>query len=236
MAGRAGRHKGDRKGEGMNLFDIIGPVMVGPSSSHTAGAAKIGKIGGALLGEKISRAEIFFHGSFLATGKGHGTDKALVAGLLGMRLDDEKLPESFALAEQRGLDFAIKGIDLGDVHPNSVKLSLTGSNGKTLEMTASSVGGGSVRIYSLDGMDVSFSGDYPTLLIHSLDETGLVKEVASLLAHKAVNIAAMQLGRAKRGGNAVMVLECDQELPTELLAWLRKVEGILNVTYLSLKE
>ena len=108
----------------MNLLDIIGPVMVGPSSSHTAGAVKIGRVCHKLLAEKVVRADIYFHGSFLATGKGHGTDKAVVAGLLGMQVDDPAIPHSFEIAEREGLQFTLSGIDLGDVHPNSVKLEL----------------------------------------------------------------------------------------------------------------
>ena len=109
----------------MNLLDIIGPVMVGPSSSHTAGAVKIGNICRKLLGDTIKSAEIFFHGSFQATGKGHGTDKAIVAGLLGCAVDDIRIPDSFELAARQGLEFRIRGIDLGEAHPNSVKINLS---------------------------------------------------------------------------------------------------------------
>ena len=114
----------------MNLLDIVGPVMVGPSSSHTAGAVKIGNVCRKLLGEEVIEAKIFFHGSFLATGKGHGTDRAIVAGLLGWNVDDIRIPNSFQLAREAGLEFTIMGIDLGDVHPNSVKMYLTGKMGK----------------------------------------------------------------------------------------------------------
>ena len=198
----------------MNLLDIIGPVMVGPSSSHTAGAVKIGRVCHKLLAEKVVRADIFFHGSFLATGKGHGTDKAVVAGLLGMQVDDPAI--------------------LGDVHPNSVKLELTGESGRTLEVIAASIGGGRIEICEIDGLTANFSGDYPTLIVHNIDQPGHVTEVTSMLAHKSVNIATMQLYRASRGGNAVMVIECDQEIPADALKWLERMEGILKVTYLSL--
>ena len=177
----------------MNLLDIIGPVMVGPSSSHTAGAVKIGRVSRKLLAEEVKEAKIYFHGSFLATGKGHGTDKALIAGLLGMQVDDPAIPDSFRIAGERGMDFSLEGIDLGDVHPNSVKM-------------------------------------------HNIDQPGHVTEVTSMLAHKGVNIATMQLYRKSRGGSAVMVIECDQEVPKESLAWLERLEGILKVTYCSLVE
>lgn len=220
----------------MNLFDIIGPVMVGPSSSHTAGAVKIGNISRKLLGETPKEAKIYFHGSFLATGKGHGTDKALLAGLLGLAVDDPDIPKSFAIAKERGLSFSFGGIDLGDVHPNSVKLVLTGKDKRQLEITAASIGGGRVQITEIDGLSANFCGDYPTLIVHNLDQPGHVTEVTSMLAHKSINIATMQLYRSGRGGNAVMVIECDQEVPKEAIAWLSHLEGILKVTYLGLEE
>ena len=212
----------------MNLLDIIGPVMVGPSSSHTAGAVRIGRVSRKLLAEEVKEAKIYFHGSFLATGKGHGTDKALIAGLLGMQVDDPAIPDSFRIAEKRGMRFSLEGIDLGDVHPNSVKMNLTGISGRTLEVIAASIGGGRIQICELDGITANFSGDYPTLIVHNIDQPGHVTEVTSMLAHKGVNIATMQLYRKSRGGNAVMVIECDQEVPKESLAWLEHLEGILN--------
>lgn len=220
----------------MNLLDIIGPVMVGPSSSHTAGAVRIGRVSRKLLAEEVKEAKIYFHGSFLATGKGHGTDKALIAGLLGMQVDDPAIPDSFRIAEKREMRFSLEGIDLGDVHPNSVKMHLTGISGRTLEVIAASIGGGRIQICELDGITANFSGDYPTLIVHNIDQPGHVTEVTSMLAHKGVNIATMQLYRKSRGGNAVMVIECDQEVPKESLAWLERLEGILKVTYCSLVE
>ena len=218
----------------MNLLDIVGPVMVGPSSSHTAGAVKIGNVCRKLLGEEVKEARIFFHGSFLATGKGHGTDRAIVAGLLGWNVDDIRIPNSFQLAREAGLEFTIMGIDLGDVHPNSVKMYLTGKNGKTLEVVACSIGGGRIQICELDGMTAKFSGEYPTLIVNNIDQPGHVTEVTSMLGHKSVNIATMQLFRDSRGGNAVMVIECDQEVPQESIRWLERLEGIVKVTYFSL--
>ncbi len=218
----------------MNLFDIVGPVMVGPSSSHTAGAVRIGLVSLKLLGEKITEAEILFHGSFLATGKGHGTDRAIVAGLLGMSVDDARIPESLAEAEKRGLKITFGAVDLGeDAHPNSVRLVLTGESGRKLEVTASSVGGGRIMINQLDGLTTNFSGDYPTLIVHNLDQPGHVAEVTSMLHHKSVNIATMQLYRSHRGGSAVMVLECDQQVPEEGIRWLGNLEGVEKVTYYS---
>ncbi len=220
----------------MNLFDIVGPVMVGPSSSHTAGAVRIGHIGRRLLNEPVAKAEICLHGSFLATGKGHGTDRALIAGLLKMRTDDERIPDSFAWADRMGLVYSFGGIELRDAHPNSVLMKLTGTKGRYLEVVAASLGGGRIKVCEIDGVEANFCGDYPTLIVRNQDQPGHVAEVASMLAHKSVNIATMQLYRDKRGGNAVLVLECDKEVPRESIKWLEKLEGIHKVTYLSLEE
>lgn len=220
----------------MNSFDIIGPVMVGPSSSHTAGAVKIGNISQKLLGTSVRKADIFFHGSFLATGKGHGTDRALVAGLLGFPVDDPRIPDSFRYAAEAGMEFHLSGIDLGDVHPNSVKLLLSGDEGKKIEIVAASVGGGAIRVTEIDGLPANFSGDYPTLVVNNLDQPGHVTEITSMLSHKSINIATMQLYRSSKGGHAVIVLECDQEVPADAIRWLAHLEGILKVTYLGLAD
>lgn len=219
----------------MNLFDIIGPVMVGPSSSHTAGAVKIGYVTRKLMGEPIASAKILLHGSFLATGKGHGTHFAIVAGLLGMKPDDSRIPESIELAKAAGMQVEFGKIDLGERHPNSVELILEGVNGRTLTVIGESIGGSVINIASVDGLEANFSGDYPTLIVHNLDQPGHVAEVTSMLAHKSVNIATMQLYRASRGGNAVMVIECDQEVPQESIRWLEHLEGVEKVTYYSLE-
>ena len=220
----------------MNSFDIIGPVMVGPSSSHTAGAVKIGNISRKLLGTPVQRADIFFHGSFLATGKGHGTDKALIAGLLGFAVDDSRIPDSFLYADEAGMEYRLSGVDLGDVHPNSVKLLLAGADGRKIEIIAASVGGGAIRVTEIDGLPANFSGDYPTLVVNNLDQPGHVTEITSMLSHKSINIATMQLYRSSKGGNAVIILECDQEVPENAIKWLAHLEGILKVTYLGLED
>lgn len=220
----------------MNAFDIIGPVMVGPSSSHTAGAVRIGLIARKLLGEEIREAKINLYGSFLDTGKGHGTQKAIVAGLLGMQADDIRIPSSFSYAEKKGMKFSFGEAMLKEAHPNTAQLFLIGESGRQLEVVGQSIGGSRINIAQIDGIDTNFSGDYPTLVVHNLDQPGHVSEVTSMLSHKMVNIAAMHLYRANRGGDAVMVVECDQEIPQEGLQWLSKVEGVVKVTYLSLLD
>lgn len=220
----------------MNLYDILGPVMVGPSSSHTAGAVKIGYVSRKLMAQPIRRAEILLYGSFLATGKGHGTQLAIVAGLLGMKPDDSRIPHSFELAKENNMEVVIGEAELREAHPNSVQLILTGMDGKRLEIVGESIGGSRINIASIDGLSANFSGEYPTLIVHNLDQPGHVAEVTSMLAHKSVNIATLQLYRASRGGHAVMVLECDQEIPRESIEWLAHLEGIEKVTYYSLED
>jgi L-serine dehydratase len=219
----------------MNLYDVIGPVMVGPSSSHTAGAVKIGYVTRRLLNEKVRKAQILLYGSFYMTGEGHGTRKALVAGLLGMKPDDTRIPASLELAKDEGMEITFGKADLKEAHPNSVDMIVEGVSGKTLEIVGESLGGSRINIARIDGIATNFSGDYPTLVVHNLDQPGHVTEVTSMLAHKSVNIATMQLYRSSRGGDAVMVLECDQEIPWESIKWLEHIEGIKKVSYLSLR-
>lgn len=220
----------------MNSFDIIGPVMVGPSSSHTAGAVKIGNISRKLLGEPVRRAEIYFHGSFLATGKGHGTDRALVAGLMGFAVDDSRIADSFRYADESNMTYQITGTDLGDAHPNSVKLILTGLGGRSIQIVAASVGGGAIRITEIDGLPAHFSGDYPTLVVNHADRPGQVHEITAMLGYRAVNIAAMQMYRSSKGGDAVTILECDQSVPEDAINHLARQNGILKVTYLDIQN
>ncbi len=220
----------------MNLFDIIGPVMVGPSSSHTAGAVKIGYVARKLLAQPVKKAEILLYGSFLATGKGHGTQLAIVAGLLGMKTDDSRIPDSFQLAKEAGMEITFGEAKLKDAHPNSVQLLLMGEDGKKLELVGESIGGSRINIASIDGSSANFSGEYPTLIVYHTDQPGHVAEVTSMLSHKSVNIATMHLYRAGRGGRAVMVMECDHEVPAESVRWLTRLEGIDKVIYYSLEE
>ena len=220
----------------MRLFDVLGPVMIGPSSSHTAGAARIGYTARQLLGECPARAQVYLHGSFATTGHGHGTDRALIAGLLGMHPDDSRLPDSFAIAKQRGLDFTIEPIDLQDAHPNTAVLKLERQDGSKLEMEAASIGGGRIRVTKIDGVAVDFGGDTNTLIIQNADTPGCVAQIAMALALQQINVASMQVFRSSPGGYAVMVLECDQTITTMLADYMRSVPGIMQVTVLNVGE
>ncbi len=217
----------------MNIYDILGPVMVGPSSSHTAGAVRIGLITRRLLGTAPVHAEISLSGSFAATGTGHGTDRALIAGLIGMQPDDIRIPDSFSFASEAGLTFTFHKINLKDAHPNTAILRVSSADGRTLEVQAASLGGGRILVNRLDGIRVNFTGDAPTLIVHNLDKPGCVADVTSLLSRNGVNIATMQLYRNYRGGYAVMVVETDQNIAAEVLELLRHLDGVTKVTYLA---
>lgn len=214
----------------MNLFDILGPVMVGPSSSHTAGAVRMGRMARSLLGRRPVEAELLLHGSFASTGEGHGTRQALIAGLLGLWPDDPRVPDSFQLAEKQGLSFTFGTCILRDVHPNSALITLTAGDGSSLEVGASSPGGGRIRVFRLDGLDTSFSGELPTLVVHNSDRPGCVSQVTGALAAQGLNVATLQLNRDRRGDRAVMVIECDQPVSDMTAQWLRALPGILRVT------
>lgn len=218
----------------MKLFDIIGPVMIGPSSSHTAGAVKIGLVARKLLGEPPAKAAIRLHGSFAMTGAGHGTDRAIVAGLLGIQPDDERLPESLEIAKKEGLEFDIGTIHIPNAHPNTTQLTLVSPHGRKLEIVASSLGGGRIWVSSIDGITANFSGDENTLVVHTHhDRPGSVAQVTSVLAKHGINIATMQLYRRSKGGQAVMVIECDNPIPQAVIDQLESMHIALKITYLN---
>lgn len=216
----------------MNIFEILGPVMVGPSSSHTAGAVRIGYVCRKLMGEKIVTADIELYGSFLLTGKGHGTPQAIVAGLLEMTPDDARIPDSFEIAKAQELKFTIGEAKLKEAHPNSVLLKLTGESGKELEVIGESLGGSIINIAQIDGLPANISGDYPTLIASNMDVPGMVAKVSKVLFEAKINIAQMHLYRASRGKNSVLIAECDQEIENKTLNDIRDLDGIMKVSYL----
>ena len=216
-----------------SIFDILGPVMVGPSSSHTAGAVRIGLISTQLFGRKPEKAAIYLHGSFAATGKGHGTDRAVVAGLLGMKPDDMRIPESFEIAQEEGMEFTIQAKDIRGAHPNTVQMILEAGGAEPMKIQAFSIGGGRIRVSKLDGIDVNFSGESNTLIVRNIDQPGCITDVAESLSRKDINIATMQVFRDKRGGCAVMVVETDQVVPRDAIEQLENKKGIVKVTFLN---
>ena len=215
----------------INIFDMMGPVMVGPSSSHTAGAARIGNMGRTLLGEEVARADIGLHGSFAETGFGHGTDRALLAGLLGMKPDDLRIPNAYEEANRAGMAYSFRTVELRDAHPNTALLELTGKSGKQLTLQASSIGGGAIVVNKIDGIDVNFTGDFNTLIVRNQDESGSVAAIPSILSQVHINVANMSVNRHRRGGDALMVIETDQHIKPRQVEFLSELPGILSVTY-----
>ena len=216
----------------MNLFDILGPVMVGPSSSHTAGAVRIGLAARRLLGEGTPKsAEITLFGSFAATGRGHGTDRALIAGLLGFQPDDERIAHSFDRAHDAGMAFTFTLSRTAEEHPNTARIDLVGESGKTLSMIGCSLGGGRIMVNKLDGIEVNFTGESNTLVVRNQDELGSVAAVTSILNQLHVNVANMSVHRHKRGGDALMVIETDQHIKPKQVEFISELPGILGVTY-----
>ena len=215
----------------INIFDMMGPVMVGPSSSHTAGAARIGNMGRTLLGEEVARADIGLYGSFAETGYGHGTDRALLAGLLGMKPDDLRIPNAYEEANRAGMAYSFRTVELRDAHPNTALLELTGKSGKKLTLQASSIGGGAIVVNKIDGIDVNFTGDFNTLIVRNQDESGSVAAITSILSLVHINVANMSVNRHRRGGDALMVIETDQHIKPRQVEFLSELPGILSVTY-----
>lgn len=203
------------------VFDIIGPRMIGPSSSHTAGAARIGQVACNMVGGHVKKAEIVLYESFATTGRGHGTDKALVGGLLGFDQDDERLRNSFEIAAERGVEITFDFSEDEAPHPNCARIIATGTNGSTVEMLGASVGGGNIEVLELNGMAVSFNCSYPTLIAMHDDRPGVIQMVTTVLAKNNINIAYMRSFRTSKSKAACMVIETDEKVPEKI------VEGIV---------
>ena len=217
----------------MDILDIIGPIMVGPSSSHTAGAVRIGLVARKLLGSTPVRAELYLHGSFAATGRGHGTDMALIAGLLGFAPDDERIPQSFEYAKKAGLEFRFDTIQLRDAHPNSVLIKACDADGHSIEVVGASIGGGRREIREFAGMKLRFSADGPTLIVQNRDFPGSVADVSYILSRLNINIATFQVTRNSRGGTAVMVIECDAPIEPDVIERIESMPGIIRAVGLN---
>lgn len=216
----------------MNVFDIIGPVMIGPSSSHTAGAVRIGKTASLLLGAPAKKAQIFLHGSFAKTYRGHGTDKALAGGILGMEPWDPGIRTSLELAKDKGLDIEFFTADLGNVHPNTARIILADKNGRELCIQGASVGGGNILITHVNNMEVNFTGQNNTLLIFHQDVPGTIAKVTALVAGSNGNICRFYLSRVEKGGAAIMTIELDTAPDEVLLDEIQKQPYVQQAIFL----
>ncbi len=220
----------------MSVFDVIGPRMVGPSSSHTAGALRLGLLARAALGCAPEKAVVGLHGSFATTYRGHGTDRAVAAGLLGMAPDDPRIPNSLSVAREAGLEIDFEAVDLGpEAHPNTLVFDLRG-DGRAATLTGSSVGGGAVRVTEVNGREVEITGEFDTLMVVARDVPGTTAAVTRLLAERDVNIAFLEVTRQKRGGEATMIVEADHPIPEAVIdavaefEWVKSVRRLQKVT------
>ena len=211
------------------MFDIVGPVMIGPSSSHTAGAVRLGLMTGKILGEQPVKAEIKLHGSFAQTYRGHGTDRALIAGILGFQPDDERIRNSMDIARERGMDFSFSKVEIFEAHPNTAIIELTGVSGRRTVVTGASIGGGNINILNIDGFEVNLSGQYPAVLVIHRDVPGVINKVTWALSRFEINIAFMRLSRKSRGEEALMLLETDENVPEEVVEECKQVHNVSDV-------
>ena len=214
-----------------SIFDIIGPAMIGPSSSHTAGAAKVAYIARSIFGKPIKKVTFYLHGSFSTTYKGHGTDKALIAGICGMRPDDPSIPFSYEKAKDMNIEIQFLKINLDDVHPNTVKIVFEGVDGSRQSIVGSSIGGGKVRIISIDDIEVAITGSYATLITQHLDLPGFVADISQILAKYHINIAFMKVFRETKGEHAVMVIESDDVIHKDALEKISALSALNKLTF-----
>ncbi len=224
---------------GISLFDVIGPNMVGPSSSHTAGAVSM-----ALLARKIfykeknteelliRKADFTLYGSFAKTYRGHGTDRALLGGILGFATDDLRIRDAFFHAKKEGLEYSFSLSEDKDMHPNTADIDLTGMDGRKLFVRGVSLGGGKVKITRLNQIEVDFTGDYSTLIVSQTDKQGVAAHITKCLSDCGVNIAFMRIFREAKGAKAYTVVESDEKIPETVMDGIRENPYIANLTLL----
>ena len=219
------------------IFDIIGPNMIGPSSSHTAGALRIAYLAGRLIPGGAQKVEFTLYGSFAHTYRGHGTDRALLAGIMGFGPEDLRIRDSFRIAQERGLEyrFHVDTVTTG-LHPNPVGMALTGADGHTIHVTGVSVGGGSVRLRELDGVEIDLSGEYDTVVVKQYDKPGVVAYITKTLSDCGVNIAFMRLYRENRGKLAYTIVEADQPIKRETVHRIREHPDIIAARRITPRE
>ena len=206
----------------LSIFDVIGPNMIGPSSSHTAGAVSIALMARKMFPEPIQKVTFTLYGSFAKTYRGHGTDRALLGGILGFSTDNEKIRDAFHYAQEMNVEYHFIIDDQTQTnHPNTADIDIVGIDGHTLSVRGESIGGGKMKIVRIDNIDVEFTGEYSTLIVHQQDKPGVVAHITQALSECNVNIAFMRLFRETKGANAYTVVESDHPIPEEVLAQIR---------------
>jgi L-serine dehydratase len=218
----------DRK---VSILDVMGPVMVGPSSSHTAGTARLGRVAREILDEDPTTVRFFLHPPLAATYRGHGSDFALVGGAIGLNVDDPRIPEALRIAEQIGVEVEFHDEDLGDVHPNTVRIEIEGKARKA-EIVGSSIGGGVIEVFKINGFQARFKGDSPTLLLFYRDRPGMISEVTNIIAQEAINIASLSCSRKQRGKDAFMQIDVDSPISEEALRRIGSIKEMKDARYL----
>jgi L-serine dehydratase len=213
----------------ISIFDVAGPIMIGPSSSHTAGAAKLARAARQIVGKPFGHVSFGLHGSFAKTYKGHGTDRALVAGILGYREDDERLANSFELAKSQGISFDFYEIELEGVHENSVKITFALTDQTKESVVGSSIGGGQIVIREINGFATDLTGQFPTLIISQYDQKGVISDISTVLANNDINIGVMKLSRQGKGALASCIIETDDVVPPAVVESLRGIKNVLSV-------
>ena len=214
-----------------SLFRILGPIMVGPSSSHTAGAVRIGRMCRSVARQDVKSVTFFLHGSFEKTYKGHGTDRALVGGILGMDTDDERIINALDIAKAHGISFKFVPANLGNVHPNTVKAEITNSKGENFNVIASSIGGGQINVLSVNGFLANISGQYNSTIIKHLDKIGLIRKIASVFEKCGTNIVSLHADREDRGKTATTIVEFDGKINPCLIENLPLIDGVSSVSF-----
>lgn len=215
----------------ISILDVMGPVMVGPSSSHTAGTARLGRVAYEILGEEPASLLFVLHPPLAATYRGHGSDFALVGGAIGMNVDDPRIPESIRIAEQLDVSIEFTEEDLGDVHPNTVRIEAKGVT-REVEISGSSIGGGVIEVFDINGFAARFKGDSPTLLLFYKDKPGMIAKVADIIASEGINIATLACSRRARGQDAFMQIDVDSPLSREAIQSICEIEGVAEARYL----
>ena len=216
----------------MDAFDIIGPIMVGPSSSHTAGACRIGKYARGILSEEPKNATIKLSGSFKKTYKGHGTDKAIIAGLLGFNEDDERIRDSIDIAKKEGRNFVIVEEDIENTHANTTEITMTRASGDKVTIVGSSIGGGNIMITRINDAKVNINGLFDVLVVGHVDIPGMIYKITKILYKWKININGLSLHREEKSGNAIAVIEVDDKIDDKLCEEIRVIENVQYVTLL----
>ena len=218
----------DRK---VSILDVMGPVMVGPSSSHTAGTARLGRVAHEILDEEPVAVEFHLHPPLAATYRGHGSDFALVGGSIGLNVDDPRIPEAIRIAEQMDVDIVFAEEDLGEVHPNSVRIVIRSSH-REVEVVGSSIGGGVIEVFKINGFQARFKGDSPTLLLFYRDRPGMISEVAGIIAEESINIASLYCSRKQRGKDAFMQIDVDSPVSDAAIGRICALRDMREAKYL----